>query len=368
MLLLLVAGGLLGLTTLTKSILHYDGPTHSWNAWMKGEAARKVEGNFEDTLPIRQAAISGWTAFTSFVFKTASNKIHIGKDGWYYTTEELEYFPDGAESYAKKMELISDVKHFLDRRKIPLVMLIIPAKARIYPEHLHNVHLPRSKEVIYAQALKDLHAKGIVAPDLIPVFTEFKQGGGAAFLRTDTHWSPLMADHVAKTLATVLEFNFPHLDIPHTAYKTIEQPHESFLGDLPKRMVPTGVFQKWVGPYPEMFIPLKTEKQEAEEGLFDEQQVPVVLLGTSYSADPKWNFEGSLKTALQADVLNLAEKGRGPIFPLEEFFKSTDFANNPPKLVIWEIPERALDVAYDFSKEAPSAVKALGDMKSKEYP
>lgn len=370
MLILLVAGGILGLSTLTKSILHYDGPTHSWDAWIKGEAARKVEGDFEDTLPIRQAAISGWTAFTSLVFKTASNKIHIGKQGWYYTTEELQYYPDGAAEYARKIELISDVKHFLDRRNIALLVTLVPAKARIYPEYLNGLDFPHGKRENYRQALDDLQAKGVKTLDLMPVFEEFKKNGGPAFLRTDTHWSPAMAGRAAKALATKVLFEFPDMQLPRTDFVTAQGEGQPFLGDLPKRMVPTGPFQKWVGPYEEIMVPYKTEKKagEAEEGLFEDQFVPVVLLGTSYSADSTWNFEGALKTALQADVLNLAEKGRGPIFPLEEFFKSTDFKNNPPKLVIWEIPERSLEVPYDFNQEAPSAVKAINEMKTKEYP
>ncbi|MFO1242230.1 MAG: hypothetical protein U1E36_03390 [Rickettsiales bacterium] len=369
MLILLIAGGITGVFTLTQSVLRYDGPSHDWAAWMQGVAARKVEGDFEKSLPFRDAAIQTWTAFTSSVFHTASKDIHIGKDGWYYTTEELQYYPDGADNYARKIGLISDVQHYLERYDIPLVVLLLPAKARIYPEHLRAIDFPVGKQQIYKKALNALHAKGIIAPDLLPVYESYKAEGGLVYLRTDTHWTPEMAEKVANTLPKTLSDYLPGVQLPKTGFTTITKKSEPFLGDLPKRMVPTGLFQPFVGPFGEIITPHVTTKlDEGEAGLFEETQVPVTLLGTSYSADPKWNFEGAIKTALQSDVLNLAEKGRGPIYPLEQFFKTTDFINAPPKLVIWEIPERSLEVPYDFNVEAPHAMKAINEMQTKEYP
>ena len=37
----------------------------------------------------------------------------------------------------------------------------------------------------------------------------------------------------------------------------------------------------------------------------------VGLVGTSYSANPNWNFVGALKEALHSDVVNYAEDGHG---------------------------------------------------------
>ena len=72
----------------------------------------------------------------------------------------------------------------------------------------------------------------------------------------------------------------------------------------------------------------------------------VVLLGTSFSADRRWNFDGALKQALTVDVQNLAEQGQGPIVPMADFLKDQLPAATNLKLVIWEIPERYLPVAY----------------------
>jgi alginate O-acetyltransferase complex protein AlgJ len=66
----------------------------------------------------------------------------------------------------------------------------------------------------------------------------------------------------------------------------------------------------------------------------------VVLVGTSYSAGPLWSFDSALKVTLQADVLNVAEQGRGPFEPMQELLGSGVLADVQADVVIWEIPER----------------------------
>ncbi|MEN0001344.1 MAG: alginate O-acetyltransferase, partial [Pseudomonadota bacterium] len=64
--------------------------------------------------------------------------------------------------------------------------------------------------------------------------------------------------------------------------------------------------------------------------------------GTSYSAVPAFHFEGFLKQALSADVVNAAAIGQGPFKPMEDFLVTLDALTTPPSQVIWEIPERYL--------------------------
>jgi alginate O-acetyltransferase complex protein AlgJ len=68
----------------------------------------------------------------------------------------------------------------------------------------------------------------------------------------------------------------------------------------------------------------------------------LALVGTSYSAQPSWNFHGALQEALGEDVGNYAKEGLGPFAPMFEYLRSKDFAQAPPRLVLWEIPERYL--------------------------
>ncbi|MBA7714020.1 putative alginate O-acetylase AlgJ [subsurface metagenome] len=83
---------------------------------------------------------------------------------------------------------------------------------------------------------------------------------------------------------------------------------------------------------------------ESTLGLFDKLQIPVALVGTSYSAGEAWNFDGALKAALEADVLNVAKEGQGPFVPMKKYLESPALDDPRPDVIIWEIPERHLGI------------------------
>jgi alginate O-acetyltransferase complex protein AlgJ len=112
--------------------------------------------------------------------------------------------------------------------------------------------------------------------------------------------------------------------------------------------LPLGSFQERIGPAFDALSEQTTEvaRESLGGGLFGESTIPVTLVGTSYSANPLWNFEGALKEALGADVLNVANQGEGPVVPMRDYLTGAEFRDAPPDLVIWEIPERFIHVSY----------------------
>ena len=73
-----------------------------------------------------------------------------------------------------------------------------------------------------------------------------------------------------------------------------------------------------------------------------------MLIGSSYSANSLWNFTGALQEALSREVVNFASEGKGPVLPMLDYLMSEDFTGKPPRLVIWEFPERYLPVDYPY--------------------
>ena len=84
---------------------------------------------------------------------------------------------------------------------------------------------------------------------------------------------------------------------------------------------------------------------DVSAGAFDlfgtDTPASIALVGTSYSANPRWSFEAALKLALQEDVINHAEEGQGPVAPMHAFLERVDPVA-PPPVVIWEFPVRYL--------------------------
>ena len=76
-------------------------------------------------------------------------------------------------------------------------------------------------------------------------------------------------------------------------------------------------------------------------GLLDEgPAVEAVLLGSSYSQNA--NFQGRLQEALRTHIVTFARPGGGFAGAAREYFTSIAYRETPPKLVIWEMPERVL--------------------------
>jgi alginate O-acetyltransferase complex protein AlgJ len=163
------------------------------------------------------------------------------------------------------------------------------------------------------------------------------------YLRTDTHWTPQGARTAADVLAqAIVPLLVKHgsTRLPFSAHDAGERVVE---GDLLK-FIPLGPWQR-LGPAPDRVTQTVTtlEGDSAASDLFADLDIPVALTGTSYSIAAVSDFEGALKVALQADVLNVAAEGQGPFAPMEAYLASTAIDEARPAVVVWEIPERYLE-------------------------
>lgn len=314
-------------------------------AFLSGKIASGFEKKFEEHLLLRDQIVGLWGAVQYGLLKSGGKKVVVGKDGWLFTTEEFENLKNADEAEKRLLTLIEKVNAHLQSHDVKLAVVLVPAKARIYPEYLGWHRLPEERQEVYARVLSSITSMGIPAPDLAALF-EDKKDGKPFYLRLDTHWTPDGAELAANALAQAIDGQF--IEDASQSFKTEILLAEAIEGDLEK-YIKTSPFQRWMAPERDRISLRKTvrENDDGNAGLFGEETVPVVLVGTSYSAIDKWNFEGALKSALQADVLNLADEGQGPLEPMAKFLKETDLEKSGIKLVIWEIPERFIPVSYD---------------------
>jgi alginate O-acetyltransferase complex protein AlgJ len=116
-------------------------------------------------------------------------------------------------------------------------------------------------------------------------------------------------------------------------------------------------------PKPDQLQQRDTQPAQAEttgdDALFADSQVAVGLVGTSYSANPNWNFLGALNQALRSDVVNYAEDGHGPILPMLKYLQTDAFKNSAPQVLIWEFPERYLPAHNDLGEFDPQWIADL---------
>jgi len=309
----------------------------SVSAYLSGEAATQIDSYYKKIMPHRVPSIDVMGAARYLIFREGRPGVVVGNDGWLFSREEftapLDRTPDLAEASAG----VAEIRASLADQGIDLVVVPLPAKADIYREHLSDATIPDDLAQLYDDFIALLAREGIRYVDTRNPMLMAKTGG-PLFLTTDTHWTPLGAGVVASAVSQ-------ELGVTNSgAYTISPAPAAERVGDLSKFIV-TGELAPLVGLGPESVTPYQaTTSADAPSGddIFGPSSIPYVLTGTSYSANDLWSFTDSLKAALGADVLNMAEEGKGPVAPMRALLASDTLRDNPPETVIWEFPIRYL--------------------------
>ena len=312
---------------------------------INGSWAAAWQSGFVNALPFRDGAIGLWTLVRYGLFREARPEVLIGTGGWLFSTEEFDPPDSLSVPLAEAVDRVASTRDLLSEKGIGLVIALVPTKANVQWTHLGRYVLPPELQARYGDVLSALRARGIDAPDLLgPLRTG--AAGADMYLRTDTHWTPQGARLAALAVAASVG---PLLDArgsPREPFVTHLGAEIVVAGDLLK-FVPLGPWQGR-GPAPDRVAQPVTAPEgegagQASPGeLFADLDIPVALVGTSYSVNAVSGFEGALKDAIDADVLNVAEAGKGPFAPMEAYLASPAIDNPRPDVVVWEIPERYL--------------------------
>jgi alginate O-acetyltransferase complex protein AlgJ len=324
--------------------------------WLDGRLAKAFESHYDARFPGKTLGTNVWAAIDYLLFDEGRPGVVVGNDGWLYTDEEFKAYADADATVATHLALIPWIRDELAAQGTQLVVAMVPSKARIYPEHLGARRPSALHDGLYAQAQGALRDAGIAAPDLAVVMRECKSAG-PTFLRTDTHWTPAGARCAAQAVQAALGAA-PRAVAATPRYQTHVESRAEHSGDL-LSFLPLAPYFASLLPEPDMIEVRRTERMDAGgDALLGDAPAPdVVLIGTSYSADERWNLAGALQEALQEDVVNYAARGKGPFVPMLEYLLNSRDLPTAPRLVIWEIPERYLPMAQDLRvvRDAPPA-------------
>lgn len=304
---------------------------------LRGKLAHAFETHYDKMFPVKNLGVNLWAAIDYTLFKEGRPGVVVGRGGWLYTDEEFKLDNDSPALIERNLALIDWVKRALAQRHIALLVALVPAKTRVYPEHLDHRQPPALRQALYARTLDALRADGIATAGLLQPLRAGKRQQ-PTFLRTDTHWTPYGARLAAQAIAARAGDIVDATD----TFRTQSEGTQVHRGDL-FNFLPLAPWFGWLLPPPDQLAQLRTVASgNAGSLLGADPAAEVALVGTSYSAEPQWNFAGALEQALHAAVLNYAKDGEGPFAPMLAYMHSADFRRSPPKLVIWEVPERYL--------------------------
>lgn len=344
---------------------------------VNGELARSLENHYDEQFPAKDLGTNLWAAINYTLFDEGRQGVVVGKDEWLFTDEEIYPASRDAEVVNRNLRRVHRVADYLLAEGIPLVVLVVPAKARIHSEKLGSIHPEPVMVSLYDQFQQSLAGAGIPAPELKPALEQAQRHGKSVFLRTDTHWSPAGANLFAEGASQFIRNRFNGLAWGEQAFVTSVGQPVQHRGDLLNYIPVAPAFTEF-GPAPDQLKPRTTRASsdgQADAGtLFGEDSTNTVLVGTSYSANELWDFPGALRKHLGQDLINVAEEGDGPIVPMVNYLNSSDFRDQPPQLVIWEFPERYLarplesEQAQAWFRQADKMLTAQADSRSETNP
>lgn len=204
-------------------------------AWARIQAAntrfmrdvQTYEKNQEDESFLAVAAIPPTQALTAGLLGLGNEQVYVGRDGWLFYQPEVGYLT--GEGFLNKAFLrarsrsghageevqpdpLKGILHFRDQlaaRGVRLVLMPMPVKPMIEPEHLSARYAPQSGVALqnpsYPAFLKALDEAGVDYLDISAALAaEKRRTGRAQYLKTDTHWTPEAMELGARKLVEKL--------------------------------------------------------------------------------------------------------------------------------------------------------------------
>ena len=284
----------------------------------------------------------------SGVAAAAESTAIVGKNGWLFVRHEvvLETMEKDAQT---AFGLIESFNRMLAQNQIMLVVLVVPSKMETYAEQLPDDF----KVSAYMRGFNDtvqsaLRAGGVQSVDLKSVLRKAALQDSAlpVFFRLDTHWTPTGAMLAAQAVQAGIMAS-PSLKqaldaVPAEKYQLswASKPTRQRSRDI-VRYLPVGT-----PDYPpEEVLRFNVSRQDGNRMSLLGGAAPggeIGLVGSSFSGEAT-GFADALRYTLQHNLVNFslnADAGQWAV--MRAYLRDDAFQVKRPRLVIWEMPERAV--------------------------
>ncbi len=324
----------IGLFYLQQTLSNIETPTTK--NLLRGKWPLQFETSFRETLPINTANRGLWGRAEYALFHQGRKGVIIGTKEWLFTNEEFSCPRHAAKNLADNLAFIENTRKILTKKNTHLAIVLIPAKSRVLTENFNINNLPPCRKNLYTDIRSSLIKKDIAVTELLSVM-QSSSSQKSLYLKTDTHWSPTGAQLSAQVTSKLIHTKFKNLGLHIDHFSSQAKDVKTIKGDLtvymPGISFPSELFTSYIS---------NVSTTETTQDLFRNAVPLVTLVGTSYSANPDWNFEGFLKESLKTDIINMADQGLGPLVVMDKYLQDSTWKKSPPRLIIWEIPERYL--------------------------
>ncbi|QEI09392.1 cell division protein FtsQ [Pigmentiphaga aceris] len=325
-------------------------PPVTWSAFLDGKTTKQIADSLADT-PMPQAAAKLERGLSWLAIGDLGPRVRQGCARWLFLSDELTVYRNAEANALARAAELAQVKNRLASQGIELLVVVVPDKTRIADQLLCGLRRPAAFE-----HRVDNWIKALPGVNVLSLAGDMQDPQERYFLRTDTHWNEKGAATAANAIAQRLrepggfELPTPTLHMRTEVSAVVRRP-----GDL-VRLAGIDWLPEGLQPPADMMRPTRfieiggagsgatdpaAKTGDTGDDLFGDTGLPsIAVLGTSFSRNA--SFIPFLETALGTRVGNFARDGGEFAGAAHAYFNSASFKDTPPKLVIWEIPERSL--------------------------
>ncbi len=327
-----------------------------WTPFLNGDVSQAFAAALADA-PVPSNAARIERGLSWVVAGDLGPRVRRGDSGWLFLGDELTVHDQPQLNVAQRKVDVLKVQKTLAAKGIKLLVVVVPDKTRIEASQLGLLHRPARYAPRVSQWVGELKLAGVETLDLTDTLSAFKQKNGAAFLKSDSHWTEQGAEAAARSVSAEV-----------VRLKIVATPAQDLIVDKRIELNRPGDLIRLAG-VEWLFDALQPQQDLAQEttfkvgsqlqdkgklgtasvssasaqtdDLFGDADLPnVVVIGTSFSRTS--NFVSFIEKELKAKIANLARNGGDFSGAMNTYLSSVAFKKTPPKLVIWEIPERVL--------------------------
>lgn len=253
---------------------------------LDGERLRAFDEDLRERSFLQKVAVRWYQAFALRWMARGNSKAFVGSDGWLYYRDDLDYVtrPGSFESDGRAaVEGITTFRDQLAERGIPLVVLPLPPKSMVDPEHVGAA--TRGLDFVEVSDADHFYGalaeEGVSVLDVRPWLRELEETD--AYLPQDTHWTPATMQEVALRVAgSVREVVSASLEGPlerSVAWERVAT-QVSGLGDIVNMMQ----LPEQAQPYEPMLLDVeRVVDPDTGKAFVSDPKAEVLLLGDSFS-------------------------------------------------------------------------------------
>lgn len=329
--------------------------SNGWDRFWHGAPMRALADDLRGTpvadwLGTRQREL-GW-----LLLKDLGPRVKPGCEGWLFLGDELTVHPNGGAHATRRADIAQALAQGLAARGTQVVITVVPDKTRIETDKLCTLRRPEALDARYGTWLAAMAAREMQAVPLEAPLQRVRAQVGAAYDRTDTHWSLDGAEAAAQALAAHLRAQ-GFSPAPEVGFTVTREPVAPRWGDL-VRLAGLDQLPPNLRPAPDQVALPRFEasapaaQATSADALFGDGPAAkrVALVGSSYSRNA--HFADWLAKALSTEVGNLARDGGGFAQSMLDFLKQEARSEAPTAWLIWEIPERVLQDPLGADEQA----------------